>query len=69
MTSVSNKKCTKELRDNDEDEEITTHKKRYVYPKESQQVIDKLRLVPKIFYKLMLTQQYVFRNHSLFYKI
>ena len=56
MTSVSNKKCTKELRDNDEDEEITTHKKRYVYPKESQQIIDKLRLVPKIFYKLMLTQ-------------
>ena len=25
MTSVSNKKCAKELRDNDEDEEITTH--------------------------------------------
>ena len=56
MTSVSNKKCTKELRDNDEDEETTNHEKRYVYPKESQQIIDKLRLVPKIFYKLMLTQ-------------
>ena len=50
ITSVSKKKSTKELHNNDETEEdveITTHKKRYVSPEERQQIIDELRLVPK----------------------
>ena len=47
ITSVSNKKSTKELRYNDEDAEINTHKKRYVSPEERQKIIDELRLVPK----------------------
>ena len=51
ITSVSNKKSTKELHNNDEAEEegaeITTHKKRYVSPEERQQIIDELMLVPK----------------------
>ena len=50
ITSVSKKKSTKELHNNDEteeDAEITTHKKRYISPKERQQIIDELRLVPK----------------------
>ena len=50
ITSVSNKKSTKELLNNDEREEgveITTHKKRYVSPEERRQIIDELRLVPK----------------------
>ena len=50
MTSVS-KKSAKELPNNDETEEeeaeITTHKKRYLSLKERQQIIDELRLVPK----------------------
>ena len=49
-TSVSKKKSTKELHNNDETEEdveITTHKKRYVSPEETQQIIDEFRLVPK----------------------
>ena len=47
-TSIS-KKPVKELPtiDEDEDEELTTHKKRYISPKERQQIIDELRLVPK----------------------
>ena len=47
-TSIS-KKRVKELPtiDEDEDEELTTHKKRYISPKERQQIIDELRLVPK----------------------
>ena len=52
ITSVSNKKSTKELPINneiEEDVEITTHKKRYVSPEERQQIIDELRLVPKIY--------------------
>ena len=43
ITSVSNKKSTKELPNNDETEEdveITTHKKRYVSPEERRQIID-----------------------------
>ena len=47
IASVS-KKSAKELHNNDkteEDVEITTHKKRYIYPEERQQIIDKLRLV------------------------
>ena len=51
ITSVSNKKSTKELPNTDEREEenveITTHKKRYISPEERQQIIDELRLVPK----------------------
>ena len=46
ITSVS-KKSAKELPNNDENVEITTHKKRYVPPEERQQIIDELRLVPK----------------------
>ena len=39
---------SKELpNNNDEDVEITAHKKRYISPKERQQIIDELRLVPK----------------------
>ena len=47
-TSIS-KKPVKELPtiDEDEDEELTTHKKRYISPKERQQIIDELRLVPE----------------------
>ena len=48
ITSVS-KKSNKELLINDEDAEITTRKKRYISPEESQQIIDKLRLVPTNF--------------------
>ena len=48
MTSVSKKKSTKEL-PNDEtkekDVEITTPKKRYISPEERQKIIDELRLV------------------------
>ena len=50
ITSVSKKKSTKELHNNDETEEdveITTHKKKYISPEERQQIIDELRLVPK----------------------
>ena len=48
ITSVSKKKSTKGLpNDNktEEDVEITTHKKRYISPEERQQIIDELRLV------------------------
>ena len=50
ITSISNKKSTKEMPNNgetEEDVEITTHKKIYVSPEERQQIIDELRLVPK----------------------
>ena len=43
IASVSNKKSTKELPNNDEaeeDVERTTHKKRYVSPKKRQEIID-----------------------------
>ena len=45
ITSVS-KKSTKKLPTIDEDVELTTHK-RYISPKERQQIIDELRLIPK----------------------
>ena len=46
ITSVSNKKSMKELPNNDEEDiEITTHKKRCISPEERQQIIDELRLV------------------------
>ena len=38
---------SKELPNNDEDIEITAHNKRYISPKERQQIIDELRLAPK----------------------
>ena len=50
ITSISNKKSTKKLPNNDETEkdvEITTHKKSYVSPEERQQIIDELKLIPK----------------------
>ena len=50
ITSVSNKKSTKELRNNDETEEdveINTHKKRYILTEGRLQIIDELRLVSK----------------------
>ena len=42
----ASKKSNKKL-PNEEDAEITTHKKRYISPEERQQIIDELRLVPK----------------------
>ena len=52
IASVSKKISAKELHNNDEtkeeeDVEITTHKKRYISPEERQQIIDELRLQPK----------------------
>ena len=44
ITSIS-KKLVKELPINDEDVEITTHKKRYISPEERKQITDELRLV------------------------
>ena len=46
ITRIS-EKLVKELPINDEDVEITTHKKRYISPEERQQIIDELRLVPR----------------------
>ena len=46
ITSVS-KKSTKKLPTIDEDVKLTTHKKRYISPKERKQIIDELRLIPK----------------------
>ena len=48
ITNVS-KKPVKKLHNNDnetKDTELTTNKKRYISPKERQQIIDELRLVP-----------------------
>ena len=50
ITSISNKKSTKELHDNDQDVKITTHKKIYISPEQRQQIIDELRLVPKSYW-------------------
>ena len=47
ITTIS-KKTVEELPINNEDMEITTHKKRYISPEERQRIIDELRLVPKI---------------------
>ena len=46
ITSVS-KKSSKKLPTIDEDVKLTTHKKRYISPKERKQIIDELRLIPK----------------------
>ena len=42
----ASKKSSKEL-PNEEDVEITTHKKRYISQEERQKNIDELRLIPK----------------------
>ena len=51
ITSVSKKKSTKELHNNDEtkeeDVERTTLKKRCISPEEREKIIEELRLVPK----------------------
>ena len=54
ITSVSKKPMNLELHskeltnnNNDEDVEIATPKKRYMFPEERKQIIDELRLVPK----------------------
>ena len=44
ITSVSKKKSNN---NNNDDAELATHKKRYIWPEERQQIIDELRLVPK----------------------
>ena len=46
ITSLS-KKSTKRLPTINEDKELTTPQKRYISPKERQQIIDELRLVPR----------------------
>ena len=43
-TSVLKKKSNN---NNNKDVELTTHKKRYIYPEERQQIINELRLGPK----------------------
>ena len=59
------KKLDKELHNNDEteeDEEITTHKKWYIYPKERQQIIDELRLVTKNYWRISVyVKKYKFK--------
>ena len=50
ITSVSKKKSTKGLHNNnetEEDVEITTHNKRYISPEERLQIIDELKSAPK----------------------
>ena len=47
MTSVSTKKSAKELHNNDETEEDINVERGYISPEERQQIIEKLRLVPK----------------------
>ena len=47
------------MKKKEEDVEITTLKKRYISPKERQQIIDELRLVPKkdvYFQKLLMNK-------------
>ena len=48
ITSISTI-CTKKLPTINENVEITTNKKRYISPEERQQIIDELRLVPRIY--------------------
>ena len=52
ITSVSKKKPTKELPNDEtkeEDVEIASPKKRYISPEEKKQIIEELRLVPKMY--------------------
>ena len=44
---IVSKSSTKKLPTIDEDAELSTHKKRYISPEESQKIIDELRLAPK----------------------
>ena len=44
ITSVFKKKSNN---NNNDDVELATHRKRYISPEERQQIIDKLRLVPR----------------------
>ena len=53
ITSVSKKKSTKELPNDETDVEIATLKKRYISPEERKQIIEELRLVPKNDWLLM----------------
>ena len=46
IRSIS-KKSTKKLPTIDEDAKLSTDEKRYISPKERQQIIDELRLVPR----------------------
>ena len=46
ITSTS-KNSSKKLPAIDEDEELSTRKKRYILSEERQQIIDELKLVPK----------------------
>ena len=51
ITSVSKKKSYNKNNDDDDDDddddaELTTHKQRYISPKERKQIIEELRLVP-----------------------
>ena len=51
IASISKKEPAKELNNNDETEdvEIDTPKKRYISPEEKKQIIEELRLVPKMY--------------------
>ena len=46
ITSVSKKKSNNK-NDNNDNVELTIHKKRYISPEERQQIINELMLVPK----------------------
>ena len=49
ITIVSKKKRAKELHDNnDEDVEITTHKRKYIFLEEREQIIEELKISTKI---------------------
>ena len=54
ITSVSKKKSATELHSNDETEdvEIDTPKKRYISPEERKQIIEELRLAPKMYVRV-----------------
>ena len=47
ITNVSNKKSNNNNNNNNDNVELKTQKKRYISPKERQQIINELRLVPK----------------------
>ena len=60
ITSVSKKKATKKLPNDEtkeEDVEIATSKKRYISPEERKQIIEELRLVPKKYYNVVMEYQ------------
>ena len=57
ITSVSKKKPTKELPNDEtkeEDVEIATSKKRYISPEERKQIIEELKLVPKEYVQIKM---------------